>query len=235
MTIANEKTEKVLTGGEIVNEGPGTDYLVIDGHRFDCDQLADLASIQPIQNKKQVQDDIKRDGYSIKVTKAYATDEDGNQALVKFSFCYEDGGHSQPVVTKVGTTAWPAELEEEKYERNYKKASERGQKVELFTGLLDDFYSFATLRLKLALSQWENVHGYTSLDWYDLENIAKDKLDDKEDEIKDKLSSIRPGDLIGAVETYEELFNSFFDDGGSLDNDYKIKRLFTEMEEKHQL
>ena len=66
-------------------------------------------------------------------------------------------------------------------------------------------------------------------------NIAKDKLDDKEDEIKDKLSSIRPGDLIGAVETYEELFNTFFGDENRLDNDYKIKQLFDEMEEKHQL
>lgn len=232
---ATKETEKILTGGEIVSGGPGTDWLVIDGRRFDCDQLADLASMQPIQDKEQVQDDIKRDGYSIKATKAYATDEDGNQALVEYSFCYEDGGNCQPVVTKVGTTAWPAELEEEEYEQNYKEASKRGQKVQMFTGLLDDFYSFATLRLKLALSQWENVHGYTSLDWYDLENIAKDKLDDKEDEIKDKLSSIRPGDLIGAVETYEELFNTFFGDENRLDNDYKIKQLFDEMEEKHQL
>lgn len=232
---ATKETEKILTGGEIVSGGPGTDWLVIDGRRFDCDQLADLASMQPIQDKEQVQDDIKRDGYSIKATKAYATDEDGNQALVEYSFCYEDGGNCQPVVTKVGTTAWPAELEEEEYEQNYKEASKRGQKVQMFTGLLDDFYSFATLRLKLALSQWENVHGYTSLDWYDLESIVKEKLGSKEDEIEDKLSTIRPGDLVGAVETYEELFNTFFGDENRLDNDYKIKQLFDEMEEKHQL
>lgn len=232
---ATKETEKILTGGEIVSGGPGTDWLVIDGRRFDCDQLADLASMQPIQDKGQVQDDIKRDGYSIKATKAYATDENGEPALVEYSFCYENGGNLEPVVTKVGTSAWPAELEEEEYEKNYEKARKRGQKVELFTGLLDDFYNFATLRLKLALSQWEKIHGYTSLDWYDLENIAKEKLEDKEDEIEDKLRDIRPGDLAGAVDTYEETFNAIFGDEDRLDNDYKIKQLFDEMEEKHQL
>ena len=108
--------------------------------------------------------------------------------------------------------------------------------MEILTGSTTAFYNYVSMRLYMADSQWENVHGEDSnimLDWIDFEELARKKFEGKTAEIEEELQTIDPTDHLSSMQTYEEIYDMVLGNSNYLDNDYEAKKLFDEMNNKY--
>ena len=108
--------------------------------------------------------------------------------------------------------------------------------MEILTDSKSAFYNYVAMRLYMAYSQWENLHGENSnimLDWINFEELAHKKFEGKTAEIEEELQTIDSTDHLLSMQTYEEIYDMVLGNSNYSDNDYEVKKLFDEMNNKY--